>query len=225
MDLRVIGVLLLVPLLDVMLLVVLATRIGPVPTVAIVVLTAFIGLLLARAEGRHTMGKIQQKLARGEPPTDELLDGGLLLVAGALMLTPGLVTDLIGLILVLPPTRYPIRFATKKYVLMPYAEARTGGFATGSVYVGGFPNRGDDAAGAGGSPGAADPGPGAGPAGSDDDTVEMGEDAYRFTDVEGDAGSGTGDPGSGTGDDSRGSDPSEDSPAVTGDEPDDDAGA
>ncbi|PSQ36494.1 membrane protein FxsA, partial [Halobacteriales archaeon SW_12_69_24] len=125
MDLRVIGVLLLVPLLDVMLLVVLATRIGPVPTVAIVVLTAFIGLLLARAEGRHTMAKIQEKLARGEPPTDELLDGGLLLVAGALMLTPGLVTDLIGLILVLPPTRYPIRLATKKYVLMPYAEAKT----------------------------------------------------------------------------------------------------
>ena len=215
MDLRVIGVLLLVPLLDVMLLVAIATRIGPVPTVAIVVLTAFIGLLLARAEGRHTMGKIQQKLGRGEPPTDEVLDGGLLLVAGALMLTPGLVTDLIGLILVLPPTRYPIRVATKNYVVKPYAEAKTGGFATGNVYVGGFPNRDDGADGQGFPGGPRAPGSGGGPAGSGGDTVEVGEDAYRFTDVEADADDGV---------DSRDRDDTDDSPAVTGGDPDEDAG-
>ena len=185
MKLRHIGLVLLVPLLDVVLLVAIATRIGPVPTVAIVVLTAFVGLLLARAEGRHTVGKIQAKLARGEPPTDELLDGALLLVAGALMVTPGLVTDLIGLILVLPPTRYPVRVVTKRYVLAPYADAKTGGFATGSVYVGGFPGQDDNGFDGGGFPGM--PGPGGGPAGPDDDPVEVGEDAYRFTDVEGDA--------------------------------------
>ena len=185
MTLRHIGLVLLVPLLDVVLLVAIATRIGPVPTVAIVVLTAFIGLLLARAEGRHTVGKIRTKLARGEPPTDELLDGALLLVAGALMVTPGLVTDIIGLILVLPPTRYPVRVATKRHVLAPYADAKTGGFATGSVYVGGFPGQDDDGFHGGGFSGTA--GPGGGPAGPDDDPVEVGEDAYRFTDVEGDA--------------------------------------
>ena len=174
MDLRVIGVLLLVPLLDVMLLVVLATRIGPVLTVALVVLTAFIGLMLVRAEGRHTMAKIQRKLGQGEPPTDELLDGGLLLVAGALMLTPGLVTDAIGLVLALPPTRYPIRVATKKYVVGPYADAKTGGFASGSVYVGGFPNQGDGES----FPGQGFPGEG------DADHVDVGEDDYEFTDVD-----------------------------------------
>ena len=174
MDLRVIGVLLLVPLLDVMLLVALATRIGPVPTVAIVVLTAFIGLLLARAEGRHTMARIRQKLAAGDPPTDELLDGGLLLIAGALMLTPGLVTDAIGLVLVLPPTRYPIRVAVKKWIVGPYVNAKTGGFASGNVYVGGFPTDGAD-----------DPG---GPFGErtpgTSDHVEVDEEAYEFTDAE-----------------------------------------
>jgi len=174
MDLRVIGVLLLVPLLDVMLLVALATRIGPVPTVAIVVLTAFIGLLLARAEGRHTMGRIRQKLAAGDPPTDELLDGGLLLIAGALMLTPGLVTDAIGLVLVLPPTRYPIRVAVKKWIVGPYVNAKTGGFASGNVYVGGFPTDGAD-----------DPG---GPFGERtpgaSDHVEVDEEAYEFTNAE-----------------------------------------
>ncbi len=165
MDLRVIGVLLLVPLLDVMLLVVLATRLGPVPTVAIVVLTALLGLLLVRAEGRHTMSKLREKVARGDVPTDELLDGGLLLVAGALMLTPGLVTDAVGLLFALPPSRYVVRGATKRYVVRPYADAKTGGLASGNVYVGGFPNDGD---------GETVPG--------DGDHVDVGEDAYEFTD-------------------------------------------
>ena len=174
MDLRVIGLLLLVPLLDVMLLVAIATRIGPVPTVAIVVLTAFIGLLLTRAEGRHAMKRIRRKLAQGEPPTDELLDGGLLLIAGALMLTPGLVTDGIGLILVLPPTRYPVRVAAKRWVVGPYVDAKTGGFAGGNVYVGGFPTDGEMDS--DGPFGERTPG--------ESDHVEVGEEAYEFTDVD-----------------------------------------
>jgi len=179
MDLRVIGVLLLVPLLDIMLLVVLATQLGGVVTVALVVLTALIGLLLARAEGRHTLQRLQRKLAQGEPPTDELLDAALLLVAGVLMLTPGLVTDLLGLLLVLPPTRYPIRVFTKRYVVKPYIDAQTGGFASGNVYIGGFPN--DDE---GGDPGeeffrqGMDEGrPGSEP-------VDIDEEAYEFTDTD-----------------------------------------
>ncbi|MFQ3320813.1 MAG: UPF0716 protein FxsA [Natronomonas sp.] len=172
MDLRVIGVLLLVPLLDVMLLVVLATQLGVAATVALVVLTALVGLLLVRAEGRHTLRKLQQKVQSSEPPTDELLDGAFLLIAGALMLTPGLVTDLVGLILVLPPTRYPIRVATKKYVVTPYIDAKTGGFATGNVYIGGFPNDGGDGFSGGGGPGPAD------------EPVDVSEKEYEFTDAD-----------------------------------------
>lgn len=172
MNLRAIGVLLLVPLVDVLLLVVLATGLGPVTigpaaTVAVVVLTALLGLLLVRAEGRHTIRKIQRKLAGGTPPTDELLDGALLLVAGALMLTPGLITDLIGLLLVIPPTRYPIRLVIKRYVVTPFLNDQTGGFATGNVYIGGFPGGpGPDGSNTGGS-----------------DTVEVGEEDYEFEDV------------------------------------------
>jgi UPF0716 protein FxsA len=187
MYLRLIGVLLLVPLIDVLLLVVLATRlgpvsIGPVATVAVVVLTALLGLLLVRAEGRHTIRKIQRKLLKGEPPTNELLDGAFLLVAGALMLTPGLVTDVIGLLLVLPPTRYPIRLLVKRYVLTPYLDNKTGGFATGNVYLGGFPD-GDGEAGGfqRGFPGG--PGGSGEPDGSGSETVEMDDEAYDFEDV------------------------------------------
>jgi UPF0716 protein FxsA len=137
--LRYIGLLLLIPLLDALLLVVLVPFLGWQFVVLLVVLTGLVGMLLARFEGRHTVRKIQQKLARGDPPTDELIDGGLLLVAGAFLLTPGLVTDLLGFLFLVPLTRYPIRIALKRWVIVPYIDEKTDGFATGNVYVGGFP--------------------------------------------------------------------------------------
>ncbi|WP_338729739.1 FxsA family protein [Haladaptatus sp. DJG-WS-42] len=143
MLLRIAAVLLLIPVLDAMLLVVLAGEIGGVATVALVVLTALIGMLLVRAEGRHTLRKITTKLERGEPPTNELLDGGLLLVAGALLLTPGVVTDLVGFIFIVPITRIPIRMAVKRWFVTPYIDKRMDGFVTGNVYTAGFPNQDD----------------------------------------------------------------------------------
>jgi len=152
--LRVIALLLLIPLFDAVLLVALATGvIYPVPPlviVALVVLTALVGMLLVRAEGRATLLKIQQKLATGEVPTNELIDGGLLIAAGAFFLTPGLVTDFVGLLLAIPFTRYPIRAAARRFVVRPYIDAKTGGFASGQVYVGGFPNEESPAADAAG---------------------------------------------------------------------------
>jgi len=133
------ALLLVVPFVDALFLIYVATRLGAVLTVALVVLTAILGMLLLRAEGRATIARVQRKLARGEPPTDELLDGGLLIAAGALLLTPGLVTDAIGFLLALPLSRVPIRVALKRYVVIPYIDRETDGFVTGNVYVGGFP--------------------------------------------------------------------------------------
>lgn len=134
------ALLLVVPLVDALFLIVVATRLGWAITVALVVLTAVLGMLLLRAEGRATLARVQRKLARGQPPTDELLDGGLLIAAGAFLLTPGLVTDAVGFLLVLPPTRYLIREATKRWVVVPVADARSGKFVTGEVYTAGFPD-------------------------------------------------------------------------------------
>jgi UPF0716 protein FxsA len=142
------ALLLVVPLVDALFLIVVATRLGWAITVALVVLTAILGMLLLRAEGRATLARVQRKLARGEPPTDELLDGGLLIAAGAFLLTPGLVTDAVGFLLALPLSRVPIRVAAKKYVVVPYLDRETNGFTTGNVYIGGFP--GGDGSGAGG---------------------------------------------------------------------------
>ena len=137
------ALLLVGPLVDALFLIVVATRLGWAVTVALVVLTAVLGMLLLRAEGRATRARIQRKLARGSPPTDELLDGGLLIASGAFLLTPGLVTDAVGFLLALPLSRVPIRMALKKYVVVPYLERETDGFFSGNVYVGGFPGDGE----------------------------------------------------------------------------------
>jgi UPF0716 protein FxsA len=164
MDRRIIAVLLLIPLMDVLVLVLIAGWIGTVPTVALVVLTGLIGMLVVRAEGRHTLRRIREKVSKGQPPTDELLDGGFLIAAGAFLLTPGLVTDAIGFLLVVPPTRYLIREATKRWVVVPIADAKSSGFVTGGVYTSGFPGGGPDAP------------PEGGPGGPEE--YDLGEDAY-----------------------------------------------
>jgi len=180
---RYIAALLLVPLLDSLFLVFVATQIGAPLTILIVVLTALLGMLLVRAEGRHTLRKIQQKFAQGELPTDELLDGGLLLIAGALTLTPGLVTDALGILLVFPLTRIPIRAVVRDYIVVPYIDKRTGGFATGNVYIGGFPFENDGDAAGGGAGVGPGPGPGSGGpggfGGGDGDGGDLDEDAYE----------------------------------------------
>ncbi|PSP89515.1 membrane protein FxsA [Halobacteriales archaeon QS_4_69_34] len=146
MWLRIVGALLLIPLLDAVVLVVVASQVegfGAVGIVALVVLTALVGLGLVRAEGRHTVRKLRRRVERGELPTEELLDGGLLIAAGAFLLTPGFVTDAAGFLLVAPPTRWPIRAAVERFVVAPSLDRKTGGIATGSAYLGGFPDPGD----------------------------------------------------------------------------------
>lgn len=138
---RVLLVLLLIPLLDGLLLIVVADLLGWPMTILLVVLTALVGSLLVHAEGRRTIFRFQTALKAGRAPTDELLDGGFLIAAGALLLTPGLVTDAIGFLFVLPPTRYVIRTILKRWILVPYLDKQTGGFVTGNVYTTGFPGK------------------------------------------------------------------------------------
>lgn len=138
------AVLLLIPLADALVLVGLAVfvldwRVA----VALAVLTGLVGMLLVRAEGRHTLRSLERKLASGALPTDELLDGGLLIAAGAALLTPGVVTDLLGFLLAFPVTRYPAREALERFVVGPYLDKRLDGFVSGRAWTGGFPSEED----------------------------------------------------------------------------------
>jgi UPF0716 protein FxsA len=90
--------------------------IGGWNTVALVILTGFIGAWLARQQGMQVLRLLQVQLSRGQMPTDALIDGALVLVGGVLLLTPGFFTDLAGFILLLPYTRMIIRHFIKKWL-------------------------------------------------------------------------------------------------------------
>ena len=91
--------------MDLALLVSAGGRIGLGPTVAVVVLTAVVGSWLARREGAGAWRRVQDKLRTGGLPGPELIDGVLILVSGTLLLTPGFLTDLVGILGLLPPSR------------------------------------------------------------------------------------------------------------------------
>ncbi len=95
----------LVPALELALLIVIGQRLGVLPTIALILITGLIGAWLARREGSRTWREFRAALATGRVPGDELQQGLAILIGGALLLTPGVFTDLFGLLLLLPPSR------------------------------------------------------------------------------------------------------------------------
>jgi UPF0716 protein FxsA len=94
-----------VPLIEIYLLIKVGSVLGALPTVALVILTAVIGAALLRMQGFVTMQRVRQSMARGEIPALEMLEGVVLLICGALLLTPGFFTDTIGFLGLIPPLR------------------------------------------------------------------------------------------------------------------------
>jgi UPF0716 protein FxsA len=106
---------LLVPLVEIYFLIKVGNLIGAVPTIALVVFTALLGAMLLRFQGWATLQRTRMTMERGELPALEMLEGVLLLFAGALLLTPGFVTDAFGFALLVPPLRQAvIRWFLKK---------------------------------------------------------------------------------------------------------------
>jgi len=95
----------LVPVVELMLLIRMGQWLGFWPTVAFVVLTGWAGATLARLEGLRVLARFQQELAMGRIPGQAILDGAAVLMGGAFLLAPGVLTDLTGLALLFPPTR------------------------------------------------------------------------------------------------------------------------
>ncbi len=122
-----------VPLVELYLLLWLGDRLGFAATVALVLFTGVVGATLAKLEGLRVMREWQEALGAGKMPTDGVMGGLLILVGGVLLVTPGVLTDLTGFLLLIPPTR---RLVMK--VLRRRLEA---GIASGNVRVqtmGGF---------------------------------------------------------------------------------------
>jgi UPF0716 protein FxsA len=97
------------PILELAALIKVHHYVGLGNTIAIVVLTGVVGAFLARAQGMMVMAQIRKDLAEGRMPAPRLIDGTMILVAGVLLITPGLITDTAGFLLLLPPIRASIR--------------------------------------------------------------------------------------------------------------------
>jgi UPF0716 protein FxsA len=102
-----------VPLAEIWLLIKVGGVIGGGWTILLVVATALVGAALVRAQGLSLWSRIQGELARGAMPAEEMLRGLVLLLAGALLLTPGLITDTVGFVLLLPPFQ---RFVIQQFL-------------------------------------------------------------------------------------------------------------
>ena len=94
-----------VPILEIAVFIQAGEQLGLWPTLAIVILTAFWGTALLRYQGLRTLGRVQKSLQRGDVPVGEVFTGLCLLVAGALLLTPGFLTDAVGFALFVPDIR------------------------------------------------------------------------------------------------------------------------
>jgi len=95
----------LIPMVELYLLIKLGAVIGAFNTLLLVILTGIAGAYLARLQGTQTMYRVRARLQQGEMPAEDMLDALLIFAAGVVLLTPGLLTDIAGLLLLLPPTR------------------------------------------------------------------------------------------------------------------------
>ena len=131
-----------VPLLEMLVLFEVADRIGGIQTLLMVVLTAVIGVQVLKLQGFSTLLRANDRIRQGQLPAQEIIEGMLLAAAGAMLLTPGFLTDTIGFLCLTGPVRRPLAGR-----LIAAGVVRAGGFGSFSSRNGA--GRGDDAFGNG----------------------------------------------------------------------------
>jgi UPF0716 protein FxsA len=104
-----------IPLVELALLVELGKHIGLINTLAIVLLTGIAGAALAKSQGFGILARIRSELSQGQFPSESLIDGAMILAGALLLLTPGLLTDLLGFVLLVPFTRILFKKYLKRY--------------------------------------------------------------------------------------------------------------
>jgi UPF0716 protein FxsA len=102
------------PLLEIYVLIKVGGLIGAIPTIALLVFSAVLGTLLLRWQGFVTLRRVRDALARGESPAGDLRDALLVLISGVLLLIPGFISDIVGLLCLLPPLRRSLTRAASK---------------------------------------------------------------------------------------------------------------
>lgn len=106
--------LIVVPLLEIYVLIQVGDVIGVPLTIVTLLAVSILGAWLLKREGLATWRRLRETMARGAMPTAELTDAVMIIFGGALLLTPGFVTDIFGFLLILPPTRHPLKGAFRR---------------------------------------------------------------------------------------------------------------
>lgn len=104
------------PLVELGLLLEIGRDLGTGPTIGIVVLTGLVGASLARWQGLKVLSHIRRDLEQGRMPAPRLLDGLMIIIAGALLVTPGLITDFVGFLLLVPAFRGLVKAKVRRYL-------------------------------------------------------------------------------------------------------------
>src|SRR5213083_3450136 len=102
------------PVAEIYVIIKVGEAIGVLPTIALLILDGFLGAALLRHQGRAAWRRFNEALAAGRVPAREVLDGAMVIVGGAFLLAPGFITDVIGLLLLIPPTRAIFRGITSR---------------------------------------------------------------------------------------------------------------
>jgi UPF0716 protein FxsA len=122
-----------VPIAEIYVIVQVGQAIGAGWTIALLIADSILGWMLMRSQGRLAWRRFNEALAAGRPPAREVFDGALIIFGGAFLLTPGFLTDILGIVLLLPPTRAVVRRFIVRAVLGRTPAGRAAIFATQRV--------------------------------------------------------------------------------------------
>ena len=114
----------IIPVVEIYLLIQIGTIFGALTSIALVIVTGFLGAYLARIQGLQTLFRIQKSLREGQIPSRELLDALLIGIAGLVLLTPGFLTDAFGFLLLIPNTRTAIKQWLHRQIEVRYTSTR-----------------------------------------------------------------------------------------------------
>jgi UPF0716 protein FxsA len=126
--------LLIVPIVELYVIVQVAGSLGVMPTILLLVVVSVVGAILVKHEGTNIWVRAQRQLAQGQMPDNEMIEGVLVLMGGALLLTPGFITDALGLLLLFPPSRAVFRRLAKRRAKVK-AQRVVGGPASAFRYA------------------------------------------------------------------------------------------
>src|SRR3954451_12219556 len=119
-----------VPIAEIYVIVQVGQAIGAGWTIALLIADSILGWMLMRSQGRLAWRRFNEAIAAGRPPAREVFDGALVIFGGALLLTPGFLTDVLGLVLLLPPSRAVVRGFIVRSVMRRTPAGRAAMFAT-----------------------------------------------------------------------------------------------